>query len=1064
MKGMKKWKNLIRELKEDSQNITDTGLNVLFLGFIIVCVCMTVANILDKLVLLTWVTGGSAVLMMVLMVVYYATKKRAITIWGLYVIVLGMMTYFVLTGGEQGFCIVWLLVIPYVGVFILRLYYGGIAAILLALITILYMWTPLHELGYEYPEIYRVRFPVAYLVSLILSFMMQLQLFRSQKKEKEFYRSLEEANEAKSIFLSSMSHEARTPINAVLGYNEMILRESKESNTISYATNIQAAARTLLSIVSDTLDFTNIQEGTLYLEKEPYSILSVLQDLTSYGNFNAEKKKIDFRLELAETLPQELVGDAVRLGQICKNLISNAIKYTNSGYVLLSFDWEEQDEATGILRVCVKDTGIGIREEDIAKLGTSFTRIDGKNTKNIQGVGLGLPLVMRLLEMMGSNLHIQSVYGQGSEFSFELLQEIATAAGIGKVELLQREQEPVYEETEEFMIPEAQILIVDDNIMNLDLLNGILKRRKAVVDMAINGEEAIEKIRGNAYDLIIMDHMMPILDGVEALHIIRKERLCPTVPVVVSTANAVPGAKEMYLEAGFAAYLTKPVTSRDVDILLKQMLPGNLIVTEVSERKKMSVETAAIEENSLMERLSFLDTGAGMTYCCGNEAFYREMLKSFVDNEKLEDIEAFYEKKDWENYRIRVHALKSSSMSIGAAGLSEQAKQLELAAKEENHYYIDSHHSDAMEEYRRILDGISDALKEKKEKVETEIASELSGHVLIVDDDSMNLRIAEKMLADKFELGLASSGKDALEYLKHQKPELILLDLHMPDMDGFEVMELLKDNDATKEIPVVLLTADNDREVEIKGFQMGAQDFITKPFIADIMIQRISRILELSRLQKDLQKEVDKQTRQAEERREKLERLTDQVMETLADTIDAKDKYTNGHSIRVAQYSVELAKRAGKDAKEQERIYFMGMLHDIGKIGIPDSIITKKSGLSDEEYTLTREHPVIGSEILENISEIPKLGVGARWHHERYDGKGYPDGLVGENIPEEARLIAVADAYDAMASKRSYRDVLPQNVVYEEIKKGIGTQFDPYYASLMLNLIEEDVEYRMREK
>ena len=277
-------------------------------------------------------------------------------------------------------------------------------------------------------------------------------------------------------------------------------------------------------------------------------------------------------------------------------------------------------------------------------------------------------------------------------------------------------------------------------------------------------------------------------------------------------------------------------------------------------------------------------------------------------------------------------------------------------------------------------------------------------------------------------------------------------------------MEKLKKKDATKDIPVIFLKTAHEHNVEIKGYKLGAQDFITKPFVADVMIQRISHVLELSRLQKDLHKEVEKQTKWAEERRQKLERLTDQVMETLAGTIDAKDKYTNGHSIRVAQYSVELAKRAGKDEKEQERIYFMGMLHDIGKIGIPDSIITKQSGLSDEEYSLTRQHPLIGAEILENISEIPKLGVGARWHHERYDGKGYPDGLSGEEIPEEARLIAVADAYDAMASKRSYRDVLPQNDVYDEIKAGIGTQFDPVYASIMLKMIEEDVEYCMREK
>lgn len=196
----------------------------------------------------------------------------------------------------------------------------------------------------------------------------------------------------------------------------------------------------------------------------------------------------------------------------------------------------------------------------------------------------------------------------------------------------------------------------------------------------------------------------------------------------------------------------------------------------------------------------------------------------------------------------------------------------------------------------------------------------------------------------------------------------------------------------------------------------------------------------------------------------KAERLFIQFINALAETIDAKDSYTNGHSVRVAQYSVQIAERAGKSKEDQERIHYMGLLHDIGKIGIPDSIITKNSGLSDKEYVVARKHPEIGAEILAKITEMPDIGIGARWHHERYDGTGYPDGLKENEIPEEARIIAVADAYDAMASRRSYHDVLPQKEVYEEIKKGKGTQFDPVFADIMLTLIEEDIEYNMREK
>lgn len=223
-------------------------------------------------------------------------------------------------------------------------------------------------------------------------------------------------------------------------------------------------------------------------------------------------------------------------------------------------------------------------------------------------------------------------------------------------------------------------------------------------------------------------------------------------------------------------------------------------------------------------------------------------------------------------------------------------------------------------------------------------------------------------------------------------------------------------------------------------------------------------LAELEELKKCLQQEVKKQTKAAEDRREKVERLSQQIILTLAKTIDAKDKYTNGHSERVADYSKEIAKRMGMSEQEQQDIYCMGLLHDIGKIGISDAIIRKTEKLTEEEYRLILRHPIIGEEILENISEIPGISVGAKYHHEKYDGTGYPDGVAGEDIPLPARIIGIADAYDAMASRRSYRDVLPQQVVREEIEKGRGTQFDPKCVDIMLEMIDEDKEYHMCER
>ena len=336
--------------------------------------------------------------------------------------------------------------------------------------------------------------------------------------------------------------------------------------------------------------------------------------------------------------------------------------------------------------------------------------------------------------------------------------------------------------------------------------------------------------------------------------------------------------------------------------------------------------------------------------------------------------------------------------------------------------------------------------------------------VLVVDDSTLNLRVATNILKEHFEVVCAKSGVAALEEIEKQMPDLILLDYHMPVMDGFQFIQKLREIEEYKDIPIIMLTADNDRDTEVRGFQAGVMDFIAKPFVNEIMLQRVGRILELSRLQKNLEYEVKIQTEKAEERRSQVEKLSDEVMRTLANTIDAKDPYTNGHSLRVAKYSKEIAKRAGMTKEQQKEIYQMALLHDIGKIGVPDEIINKDTRLTDEEYAAIRKHPAIGSDILKTIEEIPDIMIGARWHHERYDGHGYPDGLAGTEIPEIARIIGVADAYDAMTSKRSYRNILSQEVVRGEIERGKCTQFDPVYADIMIQMIDEDIKYTMREK
>ncbi len=338
-----------------------------------------------------------------------------------------------------------------------------------------------------------------------------------------------------------------------------------------------------------------------------------------------------------------------------------------------------------------------------------------------------------------------------------------------------------------------------------------------------------------------------------------------------------------------------------------------------------------------------------------------------------------------------------------------------------------------------------------------EIAESIKPLVLVVDDSTMMTSLAKRILGDKYNVAIAHSGEECLQSVMKKKPHLILLDVTMKGMDGFTVLDVLKRSPKTSSIPVIFMTSDEHNETELRSLNEGAVDFITKPFIPGIFLQRVKNTIELSLLQKNLQYEVNIQA-------EKFKKLTRQIMLALSGTVDAKDHYTKGHSARVAAYSVEIARRMGYSEQNMEDIYAMGLLHDVGKIGVAGDIIRKNTKLTDEEYQNIKEHTITGYNILKTITALPGLAIGARWHHEHFDGSGYPDGLKGEKIPEEARIIAIADAYDAMTSKRSYTKIRPQAEVRAEILRCRGTHFDPAITDILLQMIDEDKEYKMNEE
>ena len=392
--------------------------------------------------------------------------------------------------------------------------------------------------------------------------------------------AVEKAEFARDIFLANMSHELRTPINTILGLNELILRESQEEAVKEYARDIRQAGNILLALVSDILDFSKLEAEKMELTEGIYDVSSLLNDLINSISVQQRRKKLDLVLDIAQDMPYKLFGDEIHIRQVIGNLLSNAVRYTEKGRVTLHVSWKELPKDSIEIYVIVKDTGIGIRDEDIPKLFHAFQRMDSTVRSKEDRTGLGLAITQRLIEMMGGKLEVQSVYGKGSAFSFRIVQKIVDREPLGDFEKQYRDSlRSIEDYHEKFIAPMGRILIVDDNAMNLAVAQGLLKGTRLQIDVASSGEECLELIKRKTYHLICMDHMMPVMDGVQTLHAIRELEGNPSrdIPIIALTANAVAGARELYLKEGFQDYLTKPIDADKFENMLIEYLPSNVV-------------------------------------------------------------------------------------------------------------------------------------------------------------------------------------------------------------------------------------------------------------------------------------------------------------------------------------------------------------------------------------------------------------------------------------------------------------------------------------------------------
>lgn len=561
---------------------------------------------------------------------------------------------------------------------------------------------------------------------LIVVFVIgMVYLFGAEEKARESDELREaklmadKANRAKSDFLANMSHEIRTPINAVLGMNEMILRECEQEEIREYAQNIQGAGQTLLALINDILDFSKIESGKMEIVEDVYDVSTLLNDVVNMVRAKAEDKNLWFRMNIDQKLPGEMWGDATRNRQVVINILNNAVKYTKEGGVTFEVSGIHTSENKILLTIRVSDTGIGIKKEDMSKLFRNFERLNLGENRNVEGTGLGLAITYKLVEQMNGRIEVESEYGSGSTFTIYLPQTIVNETPLGdfqlRYQMVMKQNQQQYHES--FLAPDARLLVVDDTALNLLVITQLLKRTRMKIDTCASGRECLEMIRREHYDVILLDHMMPEMDGIETLEAIRQsdDHKCQDTPVIALTANAIVGVREMYIEKGFHDYLSKPVEGIALESMLRRYIPEQKLqiverpataqgkgtgddtvgvekasgymsdIPETAEYVSSTEETAQqTDENEMETPEHLLDTDLGIQYCGGSEEIYIEVLTEFCDvaQEDRRNIEEMYACENWKDYAILVHGLKSSALSAGAKQLSEEAAGLERSGRE----------------------------------------------------------------------------------------------------------------------------------------------------------------------------------------------------------------------------------------------------------------------------------------------------------------------------------------------------------------------------------------------
>lgn len=617
----------------------------------------------------------------------------------------------------------------------------------------------------------------AILTGIFVWRVMKGTVIRKQYEEIRRARDdAQRANTAKTRFLANISHEVRTPINTIIGMNEMIMREDSTGvpkgyfmSMMNYAFDIRNAADTLLGLINDLLDMSKIESGKMNLVEQEYDVPDLIRSIVSMIRVKSKEKELTFDVVIDEIMPRKLYGDAGKIKQIVLNLLTNAVKYTKHGGFILIVTMHERCDDIADISFVVKDTGMGIKEEDMDKLFTAYERLEEQKNSNIQGTGLGLDISRRFAQIMGGSLTCNSVYGEGSEFNLSIRQKIVDETPIGLfVEHNDESAKGPY--VPKFIAPDADVLVVDDNPMNLSVMKGLLKATRIFVTTASSGEECLEKMKTTKFNIVFLDHMMPGMDGIETIGRIRQSDT--DIPVYALTANASVG-EEFYKSKGFTGYLAKPVDSQALEATIMKHLPEEIML-KPEKADEVEEMTTMPEELSWIYGIPEITVEEGIKNSGGVSA-YLFSLKLFLEtidgNAKV--ISDAYEAGDLRLYTIKVHALKSSARIIGALGFSKICADLEEAGNNQDKQYIDLINADMLTEYLSYKDKLSRLERSQN-----------------AADDKDKKEIDPSELEDAY-----GALKDVIPQMDYDSVELILNNLKeykLPEKDSEKISQLSK--------------------------------------------------------------------------------------------------------------------------------------------------------------------------------------------------------------------------------------------------------------------------------